>query len=241
MRRTVAVLTVVLGAIMVGGCEGDRIPLGPMPVTTTGQPQSAGFTATGVRVDGTQGSMTYNVVVPQVDGGKDTAAQEFNSGMRALMQEYIDGYGQAKTVTDDYEQSNVAHIGTRVLSGVLWVSIDGGGAHPFTELSTHVTNVDTAQAITLGDVFKDESDGLDILTVWAAKLLPEKFGDDYNRQGILPTADNFSRWVATPEGMRVYFAQGQVAASAAGVVDIMVPWSALSAYLQPGMEELLSS
>ncbi|MEV6773762.1 RsiV family protein [Nocardia sp. NPDC051030] len=212
------------------------------PQTSDAIPPSNALSTSQTRVNGKQGTVNYDVTLPQVLGGNGSAATAFNDGMRALLQKRIDTYSTAVSITDSSKLSKVEHIGTHVVSGFLWLSIDGGGAHPWTELATYVINIDTKKEITLADLFNDQQAGLDALSVQAAKLLPAtKTGDSYDRKGITATVEHFQTWTATPSGMHVYFQMGQVGPAAMGPVDITIPWDDLINVLKPGRVALMSS
>ncbi|NLU84342.1 RsiV family protein [Rhodococcus sp. HNM0569] len=200
---------------------------------------------------------TYDVVIPQVTGGDAAVAGEFNESMHAALQELIDGHipgatgpgtatsgpGQGR-FTLESSQHEVVHIGGRVLSGLLVVSwtADPPGAHSTPLVSTVVVDTDTAQPITLADLFPDLTAGLQALSDESAKLLPATAaGENFERAGIEPTADNFANWLATPEGMVVQFGDYQVGPHAIGLIDITIPWSDLEPVLDPAVLPVVSS
>jgi hypothetical protein len=201
----------------------------PPPDTTWG------FTATSVRLEGDG----YSVDLPQVAGGKDDARTEFDDGMRAEADRFIQQVGPNYKVKGFH--SEVARIGRHVLSGVLGIEVDTGWLHPTTYKATHVTNIETGQQLTLPDLFTDLQQGLDALSSQAAVLVPKtRVGtNSYAKEQIDPKVENFERWVATPDGMRVYL--GEIASHAMGYIDITVPWSALDGVLKPGLRAVVSS
>ncbi|GAB0104695.1 hypothetical protein JMUB6875_36700 [Nocardia sp. JMUB6875] len=265
--KSAAVLVLCAASFGLAACNSPDTPAGPItptaPVistpTGTVMPTTGGKSGEGQdkstgrfvilsqgHQKGTQGTFSYDIDVPGVGvegkGVNSEAARAFNSCMWSGVQAFMSQYQQAKSVTDPNARSRVERIGKHVLSGLLWASVDGGGAHPFIVQSTCVINADTSEKLGFGDVFNDESEGLKLLSAQAAKLLPAtRAGTGYNKNGITPTAENFKSWTATPDGMHVYFDQGQVAAEAAGAVDITVPWSALQAQLKPGLRDVLAS
>lgn len=251
--KTATVVAIAALAMGLAACEDPvtTIPTsgGPVATTVAGEapPSTTTLTASEVQVKGTKGKTSYDVAVPQVEPGTSAAAKEFDQGMRALLQARIDDYqvtdnGPGVTITDTSKLSKVEHIGAKVVSGLLWVSVDGGGAHPWTDLSTHVTNLETGSGLELSDLFVNEEAGLKVLAAQAAELGPKsRAGENFDPKGATAKYENFQVWTATPDGMHVYFGQGQVGPSAMGPVDITIPWSELSGVLEPGLKAVLAS
>ncbi|WP_051179671.1 RsiV family protein [Nocardia concava] len=265
--KSAAVLVLCAASFGLAACNSPDTPAGPVtptaPVTSTptgtvmpttggksgeGQDKSTGrfVILSQGHLKGTKGTLSYDIDVPGLGvegkGVNSEAARAFNSCMWSGAQAFVNTYQQGKSLTDPNARSRVERIGKHVLSGQLWASFDGGGAHPFIVQSTCVINADTTEKLDSKDVFTDENAGLQLLSEQAAKLLPAtRAGDGYWKPGITPTAEHYKAWTATPDGMHVYFDQGQVAAEVAGVVDITVPWSALQAQLKPGLRDVLAS
>lgn len=226
MKKTAAaVLISVLFAVLTACGSSDRADSSAAPA----------FTATSVRLEGPW----YSVDLPQVAGGTDAARTDFNEGMRAEVDPYLRAAAQKQQVKGF--NSEVAHIGGHVLSGVLGIEVSDGHLHPTTFKRTHVTNIDTGKALTLPDLFTDVQKGLDVLSAQAAVQIPKtRVGpNSYDKQRIEPTVENFKDWLAMPDGLRVYL--GEIASHALGYIDITIPWSELDATLKPGLRAVVSS
>ncbi|WP_228002287.1 RsiV family protein [Nocardia australiensis] len=240
MKKTAAGLLAAVLVAVVAACGSDdraaTATLSPTSVSAAPAPDSTwGFTVTTVRLEG-EG---YGVDLPQVAGGKADARTEFNDGMHAEADKFIQQAGPDYKVTGF--RSEVTRIGAHVLSGVLGIEVDAGWLHPTTYKATHVTEIETGRPLALADVFTDLQQGLDALSAQAALLIPKtRVGTNtYTKQNIEPKVENFERWVAVPDGMRVYL--GEIASHAMGYIDITVPWSALDGVLRPGLRAVLSS
>lgn len=247
---TVGLLTAVTLAVAATGCATD----GTSTVPSTGRPtvvqtvessppsDASVITATTVRVNGKQGTLTYDVQVPQLEGtGKDAAVKEFNDGMRTTLQSIIAARSDALKLTGVTDENKVEHLGPKVASGIMWLTLDFGGVHPIAVLATHVTNLDSAKQIRIADLFTTEQDGLAKLSALATeKLKKSKYASVIDTDGLTPTRDHFQYWTATPDGMHIYFDQGQAAPPVAGVLDVTIDWSALNGVLKPGMREVLA-
>ncbi|GAB2533925.1 RsiV family protein [Nocardia heshunensis] len=256
--KSAAVLALCAVSFGLAACDPQSTPATITPTAPVTVTPTTGAQPTGAQDSGrfviisqgelkdTKGSLSYDIDVPGIGvegkGVNFEAARAFNSCMNLRANAFFTQYAQAKTITDPSKYSKVEHIGKHVLSGLMWVSVYSGGAHPEIVQSTCVINADTSAQLGLGDVFTDETKGLQLLSAEAAKLLPAtRAGDGYNKRGSAATAENYRSLTATPQGMHVYFDQGQVGTEVAGAIDITVPWSALQAQLKPGLFDVLSS
>ncbi|WP_345353217.1 RsiV family protein [Rhodococcus olei] len=214
-------------------------------VAPTAIPESdSGYTATTAQVTGDNGRVRYDVTVPQVEGGDPAVAAEFNESIRAALQDQIDGSAGERFTLQSGNESTVAHIGSRVLSGLLVTSwnADPPGAHPTPLVATVVIDADSAQPITLNTLFPNLQAGLDRLSEESARLLPATAaGPEFERSGIEPTRQNFANWVATPAGMEIHFTDYQVGPHAIGLVVVTVPWNRLADVMAPAMVGVVSS
>ena len=226
MRKTAAAVLLGVLTVVLTACGSDD---------RADSSAASGFTATSIRLEGP----FYSVDLPQVDGGKADARSDFNDGMRAEVDPFVRSAAEKQKVKGF--NSEVAHIGGHVLSGVLGIEVDDGWTHPTTYKRTHVTDIDTGKALTLPDLFTDLDKGLEVLSTQAAAQLPKtRVGTNaYDKQRIAPTAQNFQDWLATPDGLRVYV--GEIASHALGYIDLTIPWSELDAVLKPGLRAVVSS
>lgn len=181
----------------------------------------------------------YQVEVLQLGGCTTESRQEFNDSLRLAADDFISRVNNTTSV-HTYNQ-NFMYVGTHVVSAKLGVEIYAeGAAHPFTDFVTHNTDIDTGKALTLQDLFSETLDGLKLLSTQSKVLLdqmPRATG--YTPSAITPAVENFRNWVATKDGMRIYF--GEIASHAAGDIDITIPWSAFDKVFKPGMKTVLST
>ncbi|MFI2473227.1 hypothetical protein [Nocardia xishanensis] len=173
----------------------------------------------------------YVLDVPQVVGG-DPAAAAFNAGMHAAARFWIDQVDARTTLAPGPGQ--ITSLGPRVLSGLLSVSVDTGGAIVVLRTS-HVTDVRTGRTLTLADLFTDLPRGLDALATRAADLLPSRSG--LPASALEPAEHNYRVWLATPAGIQIHF--GAPAEDPAGDIVVTVPWYQLDAVLAPGMRAVV--
>ncbi|TQF74055.1 DUF3298 domain-containing protein [Rhodococcus spelaei] len=256
-RRVVPIAAaVLLGA---AGCSSDTGgTAAPVPsaqsvsaestasVGGTSEPSAAStaYTATTTRVTGDNGRVRYDVVLPQVAGGDPAVAAEFNQSVHAALQDQIDGSAGERFTLEGRDESKVAHIGTRVVAGLLVTSwnADPPGAHPTPLVATVVIDADSAQPITLGGLFPDLHAGLQRLSEESARLLPATaVGEGFERSGIEPAEANFANWIPTPAGMEIHFADYQVGPHAAGLVVVTVPWDRLDDVIAPALRAVVRS
>ncbi len=114
-----------------------------------------------------------------------------------------------------------------------------GAAHPNDFISTFNYRPDTGKTVSIGDLFVRGKDYLGVLGPMAREKLlgdPQLAGvvtSPWLEQGTAPKLDNFSAFSLTPQGLTLYFNPYQVAAYAAGVLSVTIPFSELRGIADP--------
>lgn len=126
--------------------------------------------------------------------------------------------------------------------GIYFVEEDDfGGAHPGHDIQTFHYDVKTGKEIVLENVFSKTNFVTDLSEI-AIAALPEKLGTyanaDQIKEGAGPELDNFRAFVIMDKGLRLIFNEYQVAAYAAGVQDILIPWNELYSILNTDLIKL---
>ncbi len=137
-------------------------------------------------LDGTAGTVTYKAELPQLKGGDATVRDKFNAGMRAALDDYLKPTDDNVPVTvapgvlNEDDRSEVSHIGTGAVAGVLLLNIFvDHAAHPFNAVATTVIDAHTAEPIMITDLFADQTAGLTALVdgVKSAMATDEKLAN----------------------------------------------------------------
>ncbi|WP_128642439.1 RsiV family protein [Rhodococcus opacus] len=211
---------------------------GPGPTDGGGSTAPGPYTETSVDVRDMVGPLAVDVTVPQVAGGDPKIAEIFNSAMRAALDARTAELDSGRLTGAD---GAVVHIGKKVISGALLVTAeDGEGAVELAD--TVVVNLDTGTVMTLDDLFPDVGAALQRLQDLSRELGPSTTAaKDFDGNKVTAKQATFSRWLATPDGMRIYFAEGSVAPSSYKLVRLNVPWDELSDVLDPGITEAVRS
>ncbi|TDH19536.1 hypothetical protein [Mycobacteroides franklinii] len=226
------------------GTASSISPVNPAP-TEPAPPTASpafGYTPELTAEKGAQGTVSYDVHLPQLSGGVDAVRDRFNDGIRTALRDLIENLpGPSKDLTvsiDDGdlgpgpETTRVAVIGPHVVAGIqvyLWYA--GGAAHPNQSVSTTVINSDTAQPITYDDLFPNQYAAIERLR----QVLP----------GLDPTGrvrqDNVNvrleQWLPAPTGVRFYV---PVSHAAGDFVPIAVPWDRIRDLVDPKIVPVLS-
>ena len=131
-----------------------------------------------------------------------------------------------------------AEYSDTVFSVIITEYMYTGGAHGQTINQTYTFDTDTETVLTLDDIFTDVDAGLAVVAPLAVDQLNEVVGDytdsDWMARGTDPAVpDNYNAWYLTADGIHFYFGQYQVAAYAAGIQDIVIPWADLTDVLEP--------
>lgn len=110
-----------------------------------------------------------------------------------------------------------------------------GGAHGMPLLETLAYDLEADKRLSLGDLFREGSDYLKVLSDYSRRSLAgrELTDEDWIARGTEPTPENFSLFYPTSEGLKLLFAPYQVAPYAAGIPEVVVPYSALEGLLKP--------
>jgi hypothetical protein len=190
-------------------------------------------------VKGVEGTVTYDVHLPQISGGVPAVRDGFNERMRTALRDLVGRLpGSEKTqqvsvweFEQAAESSRVAMIGPHVVAGIqlyLWFA---GGAHPNESVSTIVINTDTAQPITYDDLFPQQYAALERLK----QVLPEL--DSTGRLRSDGIYGPLEQWLPVPTGLRFYV---PVSHAAGDFVPVTVPWERIRDLVTPEILPVLS-
>ncbi|MFI8772588.1 hypothetical protein ACIGKQ_10555 [Gordonia sp. NPDC062954] len=187
-----------------------------------------------LRTDGRRASTTYDVQLPQVDGGTPAVRDRFNSGMRAALDDVVTGLTDT-TVSDgslaDDERSRITTITDDVVAGTaIFTTYAQGAAHPNNHVATITIDAHTAQPILFDDVFVDTDAAAAQLAAAVARIDPRV-------DPTHPDVDNFLNWVPLANGFHTYV---PVVHALGDWLPVTVPWDEISALLRPGMADQLS-
>jgi len=127
--------------------------------------------------------------------------------------------------------------GGRYVSVKLHVMVYTGGAHPNNWPMTWVFDMADGSGITLDRLFPNREAALAKVSPLCREVLSESLGGmlvpDMLDAGLVPTADNFSRFILTGEGVAFFFGPYQVAPYAAGEQVVTIPYENLDGFLAP--------
>lgn len=118
-----------------------------------------------------------------------------------------------------------------------------GAAHPTSSVTTVNWRSDGTW-VTLDNLFAPDSGYLEVLskacmTDLKARARAKQY--DIFPDALAPKADNFKSFAIQAKGLRIFFAQGQVANSFAGVQDVLVPWAVVADKLGPVGKDIQKS
>lgn len=109
-----------------------------------------------------------------------------------------------------------------------------GMAHPYRRHRVLNFDLDNGNAIELADIFKPDSDYLQILSDYTTKILEKKLKNNQMiAEGAAPKPENFKNWNVSPNGFRITFDEAQVAPYVYGTQTVMIPYSALQDIINP--------
>ncbi|CAM3573190.1 RsiV family protein [Smaragdicoccus niigatensis] len=228
----VAIFAAILATATACSTSGTPTPgASPGATATTTSAAESPYVATTAKLKGVKGGATYDVEIPQVEGGKPAVSEKFNNSVRTSVDQQINQDG---TFTLDGVSQKVI-LGNDVIAGVLEMSFmvtDPMAAHPNGLVGTFVIRKSNAKPVMLTELFSDVNEGLQRLSDAAKQKVKAKLGADSTFDGgMSPDAKNFANWVPTSTGLEIHFDDGQVGPHAAGMVVIEVPWSTFDGVL----------
>jgi hypothetical protein len=192
-----------------------------------------------------------DIVYPRVTGVSKSAASRIN----ARIVSYVDG-----TATSfKHEVLRTAHIqlppgsGPSALIGSVNTEFDSGrivtvslseytyfagAAHGITTDTTLNFDAVTGSRYRLADLFTPSAKWLVALSGASRRALPRLVGSLSNTEwidsGTVPRPANFAVWSLTPWGLQITFGDYQVAAYAAGMPLVVIPYAQLAKLARPG-------
>lgn len=195
-----------------------------------------GYTITSITEPGSQPGKS--VTIPQLSGGDPAVTARFNAAMQAsragMPQQSADMSVDDGELPGGY-RSGVTRIGSGVVAGrivLLWYG--KGAAHPNQSLGTVVIQTDTAQPVTVDDLYQDRAAAQDRLRT----LLPQLDTSGRLNAGSVSGEDIADNWLPTPSGLQIYVSVAHVMGD---YVVVTVPWDRIADLLRPGMLEVLTS
>ncbi|NEX17345.1 MAG: hypothetical protein C1943_12110 [Halochromatium sp.] len=135
--------------------------------------------------------------------------------------------------------------GELLYQGPVFLTIDletyrfTGGAHGGTENRALILSRQSGDPIPVSGLFKPNSDWLQRLSDASYKALikrePFESDDDWLVRGTAPEPENYQVLLPIAEGIEVVFGQYQIGPYAIGITRVLLPYSALSAVLNPDL------
>lgn len=200
---------------------------------------------------------TINATYPQVDFGPGALmgvrgiAHDINNSIDTTVDGIINDF--KKQVSENHEKTFHGHVSSLSITSNAWISNGSflssemmvssyiaGMAHPMTIITTFNMTDASAAPVTLGNLFKSNSDYLKFVSnycITELKAFAEKEGDsginDMITSGAAPDAQNFSEWSIKNDSLNIIFNPYQVAPYAFGIQRVPIPLSNLLPMLDP--------
>ena len=181
---------------------------------------------------------------PQLTGSDDPRVTAFNQRLNDLIAAEVEMWRQNFRQLPVTPLSNGSSLDVKYTPvsqvGDLWsfkfdfAFYADTAAHP--GLNSMTMNYDLAQGreLALGDLFLVNSNYLETISGYCiAELGKQPFADPVFLEGASPTVENYRNWNIAPDGLQITFDMYQVAPGAAGPQTVLVPWSQLSAQVDP--------
>lgn len=221
----------------------------------TGSPLSQTFYKTEIQKENnTQSKYTIDIKYPQIVGlGDSDVEKTINSQIKLQVDNYIAGFKKevasaSNTAVPPQLQANLtitftpAQMDDEIVSFAWNVSdMQAGAAHPNNYTNVFNYSVSENKMITLSNLFKPNSNYLNVLETQAtpplkAKLEKENyyFAEMFN-PGVTPTAQNYQNFLLDKNNLVIIFDYYQVAPYVVGTTNINIPYSNIQNILNPNL------
>ena len=244
----------LLAATLACGTGGvASTPTAAIPPTDTVAPsqtppplfQSVTLTSVPAQETSTTPEYTVTAQTPALQGSDDPRVLLFNNEMAQITQQEIASFkDDARMVQapppgtpgSTYDQSFelLSPPGNLISVKFSIMIYMARAAHPGTHSRTVTYDLQAGRDLALGDLFLPNSDYLDPIAAYCVAELQERpIGFDPSMGGAQPTSSNYGNWNVSQEGLVITFDEYQVAPYSSGPQVVVVPYSALTAALDP--------
>ena len=188
---------------------------------------------------------TFKTQVPVMEGSSNPKVDKFNQDISNIVQAAVDQFRKellnqpaVPISAGSYFDLRYALISPPGPIFSLQIQIEGmydGAAHPYHVTSAYNYDLETGQVITFERLFIPGSDPLTPISEYCKKELSKRdINFDMFAAGADPTAENYSVWNISADGLVIFFNEYQVAPYAAGPQTVVVPFSELENIIDPG-------
>lgn len=113
-----------------------------------------------------------------------------------------------------------------------------GAAHPGDFIETLNYDLSNGHLLALGDIFHPQSSYLSRISEISVANLSQQLGQqglsDWRQEGARPVAENYQNFVLTDNALVIIFNPYQVAPSAAGILQVIIPYAQLKNIINVG-------
>ncbi|MDX9992611.1 MAG: RsiV family protein [Anaerolineales bacterium] len=194
---------------------------------------------------------TLETTTPVLAGSDDPRVLKFNRQAEAVVAELVAAFKSGFEYLSDSPVSagsfyQVTFIQLAPPGDILSIQfgVDGyadGAAHPYHLTRTLNFNLETGQVLSLGMLFAPQVDYLTLIAdICKAELSTREIGFEAGfTGGADPLPENYQNWNLTYEGLLITFDEYQVAAYAAGMQQVLLPFSVLREYFSADFKNQL--
>lgn len=206
-----------------------------------------------VRRSGTDPDYEVHLAIPRLVVPRRSALENaFNAGVRdSIIAEMENFLSHLEPWQGDieppgntsYELESIVRLRRRTLLniGLYYYMFVQGAAHPSHQAASVTFDLESGKFLSLGDLFKEKSDYLTVISNYAVKKLNalEYTDAEWVRTGAGPDSANFSTFFLSSDTLTIYFNEYQVAPYAAGPQQVGIPLTVLRSRLRQDIIEAL--
>ncbi len=247
LRQTILFISIIIFCLQACTTLTATATTLPLPeATKIPLSQQVTLTSISFKEEGQAPVYTISAQTPKFSGSEDARVQNFNQEVTDLIQTEIKYFrenilSQMSNNPSTTGSSFNAQYTTIFQSGSLWsLKFDfsgyaDGAANPYYYSITFNYDLEQGKKLSLDELFPPNSDYLKIISRHCIAELSKRDIGFYGgfQQGAEPAQDNYRNWNITSDGLMITFDEYQVAPYASGPQTIVIPYSELTAVINP--------
>ncbi|MDL2307408.1 DUF3298 and DUF4163 domain-containing protein [Desulfovibrio sp. OttesenSCG-928-C06] len=181
-------------------------------------------------------SECYQVVTATPVTGNQTIDNELElwsaRQRNSQMEEFKANCGDSPRPAQLYQTYENSFTRGNAISVLMFTSVDTGGAHPATGITSMSFDMRDGKKLEYADIFATQEGLLEFLSDYAYRALKPNLGQfwemgDMFVNGLKPEPENFKNFALVPDGLVIIFPAYQAAPYSAGIQSFFVPLTEL--------------
>ncbi|MFA5080628.1 MAG: RsiV family protein [Candidatus Paceibacterota bacterium] len=162
--------------------------------------------------------------------------ENIKSLIDAKIKDFRDSLDVGSNIDNTDQFLNISYDSNKYARNIFSIKFDiiyGGGIHPIEDIDCKTYDLDNSKEIKLSNIFKENSNYLNKISELVYDELVKDTDADiaWIKEGTLPNAENFSKFILKDNSIIFYFPAGSVASNVSGTKEVKIPLSSLKVFL----------